>query len=805
VRMAKTLARWLVVGLLVGLGIGAIIGLALSRGVNLPAVEALTSFRPAAATEVKARDGSLIATFSREKRIPLPAEQIPVLFRNAVIAAEDANFYRHTGLDPRGIVRAALRNVIRMGSSMQGASTITQQLARGLFLTQEKTLTRKVKEALLAIEIEQRFSKDEILSLYCNQVYFGHGTYGVEAAARFFFGKPAMQLALPEAALLAGIIQRNDAQSPIRHASRALTRRNYVLGRMLDEKMITQAAFDAARATPLAVRPHYDRSASSAYFVEEVRRTVEDKFGTKEMLEGGLQVETTLDPKLQNLAETSVREGLVDLQRRLGWPGARRNVLDEPDANLATWSDPSWRYLRWQPGELAYALVDDVQAGQAALRIGDRKAQLLVSGVEWTGRTNLTRLTKRGDVLLVRLREVPTDAAKPITVGIEGEPTPEGAMLVIDNRTGAILALVGGFDFERSEWDRAIQAARQCGSAFKPFVYIAAFERGFSPTDLILDAPVLLPDEQALPTYCPLNYYRRFEGIVTLRYALEHSLNASATKLQQLVTGQAVIDAARRLGVTQKLAPYSSMALGSFELTLPELTGAYAAIANRGQAAEPYFIARVRNGEGQTILENRPKVHQAVRDDVAYLMTHVMEGVVQRGTAVAARELGAHLAGKTGTTDRFTDAWFIGYNTRITCGVWVGRDLKTPIGRKMSGAEAALPTWIRFMKAYLDAQSDSVRHEEFPVPPGVALVAVDQRTGLRAIPACGDFVILEAVPEGQHIEDCSEAMHRIVALPWTDQLTYYAYRPGEPMTTPESIAAAEAKLLGEKQDAATPD
>jgi penicillin-binding protein 1A len=803
--MGKTLARWFVIGLFVGLGVGAVVGLTLSRGVNLPAVEALTSFRPAAATEVRARDGSMLATFSREKRIPLPAEQIPAVFRNAVIAAEDANFYHHTGLDPRGILRAALRNVISMGSSMQGASTITQQLARGLFLTQEKTLTRKVKEALLAIEIEQRFSKDEILSLYCNQVYFGHGTYGVEAASRFFFGKPAMQLAVPEAALLAGIIQRNDQQSPIRHPARALVRRDYVLGRMLDEKMITRGAFETARATPLAVKPHYDRSATSAYFVEEVRRSIEERFGSKEMLEGGLQVDTTLDPKLQALAETSVRDGLVELQHRLGWPGARRNVLGEAGVNLATWSDPSWRYLHYQKGELAYALVEDVQQDRASLRIADRKAQLLLDGIKWTGRSSLIRVTKRGDVLLVRLAETPVDLSRPFAVELEPEPTTEGAMLVIDNRTGAILAHVGGFDFERSEWDRAMQSSRQCGSAFKPFVYIAAFERGFSPTDLVLDAPVLLPDEQNLPTYCPLNYYRRFEGMVTLRYALEHSLNASATKLQQLVTGQAVIEVARSMGIKQPLAPYSSLALGSFELTLPELTGAYAGIANRGQVPEPYFISRVHSGEGQLLLENRPKVRQAITEPVAYIMNHVMEGVVKRGTASAASSLGAHLSGKTGTTDRYTDAWFIGSSPRITCGVWVGRDVKTPIGRKMTGAEAALPTWMKFMKGYLDSVPETVRQEEFAVPAGVAMVAVDQRTGLRAIPACDDFVILDAVPEGQQIDDCSARMHQIIALPWKQQLTYYAYRPGEPVTTPEAIAAAEAKLAGEKQDAATPD
>jgi penicillin-binding protein 1A len=803
--MGKTLLRWFAVGLFVGLGAGAVVGLTLSRGINLPAVEALTSFRPAAATQVRAKDGSLLATFSREKRIPLPAEQIPAVFRNAVIASEDANFYRHTGVDPRGIVRAVLRNFISFGSSTQGASTITQQLARGLFLSPEKKLIRKVKEALLAIEIEQRFSKDEILALYINQVYFGHGTYGVEAAARFFFGKPAAQLTVPEAALLAGIVQRNDAQSPIRQPARALARRSYVLARMHDEGMLTRDAYEAARSSPLGVKAHYDRTVSAAYFVEEVRRTVEDRFGSKEMLEGGLEVATTLDPALQTIAEGSVRDGLVELQRRLGWPGARRNLLADKATDAGAWRDPSWRFLRWQRGELAYAVVEEVRAELATLRIGDRTARLVPAGAKWTGRTNLTRLCKPGDVLLVRLYEVPPQPDLPLSVELEGEPSTESAMLVLDNRTGAILALVGGFDFERSEWDRAMQAARQCGSAFKPFVYIAAFERGFAPNDLILDAPVLLPDERLLPTYCPLNYYLKFEGMVTLRYALEHSLNASATKLQQLVTGEAVIDAARRLGIRQTLAPVSSLALGSFEVTLLELASAYSGIANRGQVAEPYFITTVRSDQGQTLLDQRPKVRQAVREEVAYMVTQVLHGVVVRGTAVAARELPGHLAGKTGTTDRFTDAWFIGYTPRITCAVWVGRDVKSPIGRKMSGAEAALPTWMRFMRAYLDRAGAGVVDEDFPVPAGIAMVAVDQRTGMRANPDCGADVILEALPEERQVEECTPRMHQLVAQPWVQQLPYYVYRPGEPVTTPESIAAAAAKITTPEEERDRPE
>jgi penicillin-binding protein 1A len=798
--MWKKVLRWLVLGLFIGLGLGAIIGLVLSRFVDLPAVEALTTYRPAAATQVLARDGSMLGTFASERRIPVAAEDIPKVLRDAIIAVEDANFYRHPGVDPQGMLRAAIRNVLRRRWS-QGASTITQQLARTLFLSREKVIHRKIQEMLLAIEIEQRFSKDQIFTFYANQVNFGHGNYGVEAASRFYFGKSAKQLTLPEAALLAGLPQRPGELSPIDYPQRALARRNHVLKRMLEEKMIDAATYKAALEAPLGVSPHYDRNVTAAYFIEEVRRSVEDKFGSRTMLEGGLSVDTTLDPKLQGMAEDSLREGLVELQERLGWPGARRNALAGGAHDPTAFRDESWPFIRWQADELVYAVVTDVQATSASLLIAGRNAKLSVEGAAWTGRTTLTRLVKPGDVVLVRLVDVPSDVSRPVVVKLEAEPRVEGAILVLDNRTGAILALVGGFDFNRSQFDRAIQAKRQCGSAFKPFVYLAAWERGYSPTDTIFDGPVLLPDEKNELTYCPLNYYRTYFGIVTFRHALEHSLNASATKIQQMVTGEAVIDVARRLGITEPLAPYSSMALGSFELPMIELASAYSGIANRGQIAEPFFIARVSDAEGKVLEENRPRVRQALREDVAYLMTHVMEGVIQRGTGVAAASLPGHLAGKTGTTDRYTDAWFVGFSPLITCAVWVGRDLKEPIARhNMSGAEAALPTWMHFMKAYMDSQSDLVRQEDFTVPAGVTMIPVDRNTGLRAIPACDDAVILEGVPSGREPAECSLQAHAVLALPWLQQLPFYTYKPGEPPTTPESIAAAEKKLAEEEEE-----
>jgi penicillin-binding protein 1A len=791
--------RWAAVGLFAGLGAGAVGGLVLSQFIELPAVEALTTYQPSAATLVKARDGSQLGSFALERRLPVSTEQIPRVFRDAVVAVEDANFYQHPGVDPRGILRAVVRNLLARRSTGQGGSTITQQLARTLFLTPEKRWERKIKEALLAIEIEQRFSKDEILTLWANQMNFGHGNYGVEAASRFYFGKPALELSLPEAALLAGIPQRPTDLSPINRPERALTRRNHVLRRMRDEGMIDQAVLAQATAAPLGAGPHTDRNASAAYFVEEVRRAVEDRFGSRQMLEGGLTVETTLDPALQQLAERSLRDGLVALQRQLGWPGAKRNGVDL-GGSVERWEEPGWAFLSWRPGELAFAVVTDVQGDRAAVRIAGRTAQLDRKAVDWTGRTSLTRLVRRGDIVLVRLLVVPPDPAAPITVMLEPEPNVEGAIVVLDNRTGALLALVGGFDFDRSQWDRAMQAARQCGSAFKPFVYLAALERGFAPSDTIFDGPVLLPDEKGELTYTPLNYERYYEGIVTLRRALEHSLNASAVKMQAMIGGDAVIDVARRLGVKANLAPYASMALGSFEITLVDLAGAYAGIANRGQVPEPYFITRVRDHDGKPLDERRPVVRQALREDVAYVMVHMLEGVIDRGTGAKAAFLPANLAGKTGTTDDYTDAWFVGFTPRITCGVWVGRDMKERIGRGMTGAEAALPTWIAFMEEYLARQSEAVRTEEFPVPAGVVMVPVDRRTGLRVVPACGTEGILEALLEGREPGDCGPSWHDIVAMPWPQQLAFYEYKAGEPPTTVEAIAAAEQKLLGQDTD-----
>ncbi|HPC84364.1 MAG TPA: PBP1A family penicillin-binding protein [Thermoanaerobaculaceae bacterium] len=794
--MTRVVLRGLLMGVFVGLGLGAIVGLVLSRYVDLPAVETLTTYRPIAATQVRARDGTLLGTFAAERRIPLAADQIPAVFRDAVIAVEDASFYQHTGVDPRGILRAAIMNVLNRRWS-QGASTITQQLTRSVgILSREKKLVRKVKEMLLAIEIEQRLSKDQIFALYANQVNFGHGNYGVEAASRFFFGKPATRLTLPEAALLAGLPQQPSRLSPLDNPERALGRRNHVLDRMLEEKKIDRAAWEAARQAPLGVAAHFDHVPATAYFVEEVRRAVESQFGSKQMLEGGLTVETTLDPVMQAVANQKVREGLVALQRRQGWPGARRNVLRGDPAELAQWHDESWPFVRWSEGELVYALVMRVEAERAELRIAGREAVLDLEGARWTGRTSLTRLMKQGDVLLVRLGP---DAARefgPLRVTLEPEPRIEGALLALDNRGGAVFAMVGGFDFNRSEWNRSWQSRRQCGSAFKPLVFAAAFERGYSPADTIFDGPILLPDERGEYTYCPLNYYRRYEGIVTLRHALEHSLNASAVKLQQMVTGEAVIDVARRLGVTDRLAPYPTMALGAFELSVRELAAAYAGIANHGQVPTPYFIARVKNAEGKVIFEAKPQIRQALREDVAYLLTHVMEGVVQRGTGAKAAELGAHLAGKTGTTDKFTDAWFIGSHPRVTCAVWVGRDMKQPIGNKMTGAEAALPTWIAFMREWLAAQPEAVRLEEFMPPAGVTMLPVDRATGLRATPACGERAILEAVPEGKEPGECSGHWHDVIGLGWPSQLRFYAYKPGEPPTTAAAIAAAEAKIAG---------
>lgn len=780
---------------------GALAGWIIAQFLHVPQVDLLAEFEPAATTHIYAADGEQVASFALEQRVVLRPDQIPANFKNALVAIEDADFYTHGGVDPKAILRAAWFSLIdRKMGSRGGASTLTQQLALNLFLQRERTVSRKIKEALLALDIEKRYSKDQILTMYANQIFLGHGAYGVEAASQLYFRKPAIELTLAEAAMLAGVIpSASNKFDPIRRPENVLNRRNKVLANMLELGFIHSPAYEEAVAQPLGVALHRERVDSGAYFLEMTRKEIENRYGTDALYTSGLQVHLTMDPLLQAVAERAVREGLVALEMNdLGYRRPQ-NVLGEDGVETpADYQDPSWQQTTLKPAAMVKAVVEEVSSRNAQLRIEDRSATLTLDGARWTRTSSLKRILKPGDLILVRLPDpFPEDPEEALEVELLQEPAIEGALLAMDNRTGAILALVGGFDFQRSEFNRAVQSSLQCGSAFKPFVFLTAFERGFTPADTVFDAPFLLPDGTGELTYCPKNYYNMYYGIVTLRRALEMSYNASAVKLQQLAGSEAVVETARRFGISTELHPYPSLALGSLGVRLIDLVRAYSGIANLGEVPEPFFISEVYDRDGRLQERFFPRSERVMPEAVTYLMLNVLEGVVSRGTGVSANSLPAHLGGKTGTTDDYTDAWFVGFSPRITVGVWVGRDRKIPIGKRMTGARAAQPIWNSFMAAYLDTLTEDERAEDFQVPAGVVFTPVDAVTGERAVPPCGyqQSIILEAFLDGTEPTDpCREELAGVDELPWPFQVPYYVPKPGEPMPTIEAIEVADERL-----------
>jgi len=787
--------------------VGAFGGWIIAQFLHVPQVDLLATFEPAATTQIYAADGKQVASYALEQRVVLRPEQIPDHFKHAVVAIEDADFYKHGGVDPQAIMRAAWYSLIdRRIGSRGGASTLTQQLALNLFLKRERTLGRKIKEALLALDIEKRYSKDQILTLYANQIFLGHGAYGVEAASELYFQKTAMDLTLAEAALLAGMIpSANNKFDPIRRPENALNRRDKVLSRMLELGYIDAAAYEEAVAQPLGVALHRERVATGAYFLEMTRQEIERRYGTDALYTSGLQVHLTMDPVLQYEAERALRNGLVDLE--MTYIGYRRppNVLSEDGPeSVDAYEHPNWEQLELVPGEMVRAVVREVATRKADLRIGDRAAELHLDAAKWTGTNSLKRILKTGDLIMVRLPdplpEVPDGSEEPtppLVVELLQEPEVEGALIAMDNRSGAILALVGGFDFQRSEFNRAVQSSLQCGSAFKPFVFLTAFEHGFTPADTVFDAPFLLADGTGELNYCPKNYYEKYYGITTLRQALEDSYNASAVKLQQLAGSRAVVETARNFGISTELHPYPSLALGSLGVRLIDLVRAYSGIANLGEVPEPYFISEIYDRDGRLQEQFFPHSERVMPEAVTYLVLNMLQGVIQRGTGVSARWLDANLAGKTGTTDLYSDAWFIGFSPRITVGVWVGRDLKAPIAKKMTGAKAAQPIWNNFMTAYLNTLTDAERAEDFQVPAGIVFTPVDATTGERAVPPCSyqENVILEAFLDGtEPVDPCSEEMGEIMDLPWPFQLPFYEAKPGEPMPSIDAVEVADERL-----------
>ncbi len=705
-------------------GLGTTTGVLFVYAADLPTISSLDDYAPSTISRVYGARGEIVGEFAIERREVIPYERISPRLEQAILAAEDDEFYQHIGLSIPRIIVTAIKDIVYR--RMHGASTLTQQLARKLFLTDDKTPERKIKEALLAIQIEKRYTKREIFTLYCNQMYFGHGVYGVEAASRLYFGKSAKDVSLEEAALIAGILQGNVRQSPYVNKDAAMRRRNYALTRMAEVGYITVAEAEDAKKKPIVTRPDPPGQSQSAapYFLEEVRRELEGRYGAKQLYENGLSIQTAIDLKLQEAATAALDAGLRRIDKRRGFRKPRRNVVAEGH------TIDGFRHPRWDrpmnAGQIVPAVVTSVEPTSVSLRAGGLAITIDRKGYAWTNKAP-TQLVTRGDLVDVRLATADGGTA---TATLEQAPEVEGAVLAIDNRTGQILAMVGGFSFERSKFNRATQAYRQVGSAFKPFVYTTAIDSGYTPTTQLMDTPVSFPGGAGQPPYTPLNYDRTFEGPITLRRALEQSRNIPAIRMMDQLGPTQVIAYARRLGLESPLPPYLAVAIGAAEATLVEMTSAYSVYPNQGVRMRPYSVLKVTDREGNVLEENRPEPKDAIRADTAYVMTSLLRGVVQRGTAARAAALNWPLGGKTGTTDDYTDAWFIGFDPDITIGVWAGFDQKRTMGPAGTGSDSALPIWIDIMKAWIGTRKEP---PTFEAPGNIVFVSVDRSSGNPAL------------------------------------------------------------------------
>jgi penicillin-binding protein 1A len=758
----------------------AVAGLLWHFSRDLPDYSQLQDYEPAVMTRVHASDGSLLAEYAKERRLYVPIQAVPKLILNAFIAAEDKNFYEHNGIDFSGIARAFVAYLQNYGSGRrpQGASTITQQVAKNFLLTNELSLSRKIKEALLAMKIERTFSKQKILELYLNEIYLGLGAYGVAAASLLYFDKSVHELSVAEVAYLAALPKGPNNYNPFRRRDEAVARRNYVIERMLEDRYITASEAERAKREPLRVaqRPSGAHIFAAEYFAEEVRRYINENYGEKKLYEGGLSVRTTLDPKMQVLARKMLGEGLVRFDETQGYRGASSRIEIAGDwgaklADIKALSDVA-------PWRLAVVLESSDQSARVGLQPGrdpaggvtkERETGIVpLDGVKWAKLTSgplkgkvpakVSQVMEPGDVVYVeplpgkdgmfRLRQVPEIS---------------GAIVAMDPQTGRVLAMVGGFSYDQSQFNRATQAMRQPGSSFKPLVYAAALDNGYTPSSVVLDAPLEI-DTGTGGVWRPENYEGKFYGPSTLRFGIEHSRNVMTVRLAQDIGMPLIGEYAKRFGIYDNLPPYLSYSLGAGETTLMRMVGAYAMLDNGGKKVKPSLIDRIQDRYGHTVYrhdqrecrgcdaakwENQAEPalvdrRERVLDPMtAYQITSMMEGVVQRGTGTAVKEVGKPIAGKTGTTNDEKDVWFIGFSPDLVVGVFMGYDKPRHIADRATGGALAAPIFRDFMKVAL-ADKPAV---PFRVPAGIKLIRVDPRSGMRASPGATN-VILEAFKPG---------------------------------------------------------
>ena len=679
--------------LLLAIAFGAAAGLIFVYQSDLPEVRELENYRPNVVTELYADDGQVIGTFALQRRILVTYEQIPAVLRDAVIVTEDQHFFQHWGVDLPRVLQAAWRNARQMRKA-EGASTLTMQLAGTLFLDRtDRSFRRKVQEALLAMQIERYYSKEQIFTLYANQIYLAHGNYGFESAAQYYFGKSVSALTAPEAALLAGLA-KGPSYSPLLNPKGALVRRNLVLKRMEEEGKLSSEQYSELAEQLLALNVQAPRNDLAPYFIEEIRKYLERTYGTEAVHERGLRVYTTLNVTMQRAANQAVRDGLHTYERRHGWRGSLANILQNGQATIETYEHPDWR-RPIETGAYVTGLVTAVDDRSATIKLGRYRALLTPADFAWTGRRSPKQLLKVGDLAIFHIEGLSSTVAQ---VQLEQKPQAEAALLAIENASGEIKAMVGGYSFEESKFNRATQALRQVGSSFKPYVYATAMEQGFTPFDTIVDAP--FTTISGGQEYSPQNYDEKFEGRITLRRALAGSRNVPAVKLAEKVGIENVVEVARRFGITSPVPPYLPVALGAADMTLMEHVSAFTVFPNDGIRIQPHLIRRVSSYDGSVLEESRPKVSDVIAPETARTMVAMLRDAVEFGTGMRAKELGRPACGKTGTTNDFTDAWFLGFTPSMTTGVWVGYDDKgISLGKKETGSRAALPIWLQFMKA----------------------------------------------------------------------------------------------------------
>lgn len=735
---------------------------------SLPRVDTLADYRPPVVTRVFGDDGTLIAEYSRERRIIVPVSRLPQRLIQAFVAAEDANFYQHQGVDFVSILRAAIKNTLA-GGIVQGGSTITQQVAKSLLLTPEKKFSRKFKEAILAWRMEQSLTKDEILYLYLNQIFLGHGAYGVQAASENYFDKNVEDLSLAEMAILAGLPQAPSRYSPYQHLARAKERQKYVLGRMVHEKYITEVEAEAAFAEELTIHPRVNRHvAGAAYFAEQVRRYLEQTYGEELLYTGGLQVHTTMNVSMQGAAERAVRQNLREHDRRQGYRGPQKVLSEQQELEFLNEQAAAMEKRPPLPGDQLKAVLTGSNGKALQVRIGRMSADIPLETAKWAGSLRVvgreqtpgaTRLPL-GSVLDVLVEGRNSDGSWQLS--LDQEPLAEGALVALEPGRGHVKAMVGGYDFSRSQFNRALQARRLPGSAIKPLIYAAALDKGYTPASVILDTPVIYKDrlESGEETeWRPRNYTEKFYGAVSLRSALTHSLNIITIKILEDIGVGYAASYARKLGITSPMNRDLTMALGSSALTPIELATAYTVFSNGGVRVSPTYITRVTDRDGH-ILESidpsdfpegpkqgqrliQQSAERVISPETAYLVTNLMESVVRDGTGVRAKALGRPAAGKTGTTNDLKDAWFAGYVPQLVAVSWIGYDQERPLGKGETGSRAALPAWLSFMQ---EAVRD-LPPLDFTVPDTIEFRPVDPETGLLA-PEDSSLAYIEAFSPG---------------------------------------------------------